>query len=50
MKAERRTLSPLQRVQLDNARSAEDEVKAILDYNIMMGNLEDPEEIEERGE
>ena len=50
MKAERRTLSPLQRAQLDNTRSAEDEVKAILDYNIMMGNLEDPEEIEERGE
>lgn len=34
----------------ENARAEAAEVKAVTDYNIMMGNLEDPSEEEEEEE
>jgi len=32
---------------LENAQAAEMKMKAIFDYNVMMGNLEDPDEEED---
>lgn len=34
----------------ENARALAEEMKAVQDYNIMMGNLEDPSEDEEETE
>lgn len=43
--------SILERHKTDNAREVAEGVKAVTDYNIMMGNLEDPsEDIEESEE
>lgn len=35
---------------LENAQAAELRMKAIFDYNVMMGNLEDPDEEDEEDE
>lgn len=40
----------LERHQNENARAMAEETKAITDYNIMMGNLEDPAAEEESEE
>ena len=37
----------LERHQNENSRAAAAELKAVTDYNIMMGNLEDPTEEED---
>jgi len=37
----------LERHRTDNAREIAENVKAVQDYNIMMGNLEDPSEGDE---
>lgn len=42
--------SILDRHKTDNAREIAEGVKAVTDYNIMMGNLEDPAEGEEMEE
>ena len=42
--------SILERHKTDNAREVADGVKAVTDYNIMMGNLEDPSEGDEMEE
>ena len=47
MKIERRTVSPFDRIQDEIAREHIENIQAIQDYNIMMGNLEDPNEEEE---
>lgn len=46
MRAER-TLSPYERILEENARADVADMRAIQEYNIMMGNLEDPSEEEE---
>ena len=43
----RRGLSPRERIELDNLRAENAELKAMTDYNVMMGNIEDPAEDEE---
>ena len=50
MIAYRRSESPYDRVIDEIAREKIGEVKAVTDYNLMMGNLEDPAEDEEEGE
>ncbi len=41
----------LERHQNENTRAMAEEMKAVQDYNIMMGNLEDPaEDVEMEGE
>lgn len=50
MKAIRYSEKPYERILDENARSAVAELKAVQDYNIMMGNLEDPEEEGEEDE
>ena len=47
MKATKRTKSPYERAMEENERASVEEMKAVQDYNIMMGNLEDPAEEEE---
>lgn len=47
MKLIRFTGSLRERHEAENARAAAEELKAMVDYNIMMGNLEDPKEEEE---
>lgn len=47
MRAYKRSMSPYDRAIDDITREHVEEVKAITDYNIMMGNLEDPTEEEE---
>ena len=42
MKAERRTVSPYERIQAENTRANVEDMKAVQDYNIMVGILEDP--------
>lgn len=46
MKADR-TLSPYERKLAENARAAVEDLKAVQEYNIMMGYIEDPSEEEE---
>ena len=41
------TSTILDRHLAENARATAEDVKAVQDYNIMMGNLEDPSEEEE---
>lgn len=43
----KRGLSPRERAELDNLRAESENTKALQDYNIMMGNIEDPSEDEE---
>lgn len=40
----------LERHQNENARAKTEDMKSVQDYNIMMGNLEDPNEEEETNE
>lgn len=47
MKARKRTRSPYERAIEENEAAKLEEVKAVQDYNIMMGILEDPSEEEE---
>ena len=47
MKAQKRTKSPYERAIEENEMAKLEEVKAVQDYNIMMGILEDPSEEEE---
>jgi len=47
MKIERATMSIAEKAMLENAIAKEEENKAMIDYNIMMGNLEDPSDEEE---
>ena len=47
MKGERRNQSPYERIMDEIAREELAQLKAVQDYNIMMGILEDPEEGEE---
>lgn len=42
----KRGLSPRERAELDNLRAESENTRALQDYNIMMGNLEDPSEEE----
>ena len=42
-----RTESPFDKKVKENAIAEAEQVKAVQDYNIMMGNLEDPEAEEE---
>lgn len=49
-KMQRRTLSPYERAVEDNAKAAAAHVRAVTDYNVMMGVLEDPAEDEEEEE
>lgn len=44
----KRGLSPRERSDLDNLRAENEQLKAMTDYNVMMGNIEDP--AEEEGE
>lgn len=44
-----RTESPFDKKVKENAIAEAEQVKAVQDYNIMMGNLEDPEAEEEEG-
>ncbi len=37
-----RTLTPAERSDLENALAVSEKQKAITDYNVMMGNIEDP--------
>lgn len=50
MRAEKRILSPYERALEENARAAVEDLKAVQEYNIMMGNLEDPSVEEEESE
>lgn len=50
MKAIRYSETPYERILDENARAVVAELKAVQDYNIMMGNLEDPEEEGEEDE
>ena len=43
-------MSPYERAMADMAKAAAARVKAVTDYNIMMGVLEDPAEEEETNE
>ena len=45
-----RTESPYEKKVKENAIAEAAQTKAVQDYNIMMGNLEDPSEDEEEGE
>lgn len=47
MKVDPRSLTILQKQILDILLSKTEETKAIQDYNIMMGNLDDPSEVED---
>ena len=47
MNAYKRNMSPYERAMDDITREHVAEVKAVMDYNIMMGNLEDPAEEED---
>ena len=47
MKGYRRTISPYDRLIDEIAREQIGELKAVTDYNIMMGTLEDPAEEED---
>lgn len=44
------TLTPYERILEENARAALEDLRAVQEYNIMMGNLEDPSEEEEEDE
>ena len=46
MKIVRQISSIFERHLTENARAEAAEVKAVMDYNIMMGNIEDPSEEE----
>ena len=50
MKPYRRSMSPYDRVIDEIAREQIGEIKAVTDYNIMMGTLEDPAAEEEEEE
>ena len=50
MKFMKSKMSPAERAQLENAIAANRKQAATIDYNIMMGNLEDPEEMKEEEE
>lgn len=50
MRTIKRNMSPYDRVMDDITREHVEEAKAVVDYNIMMGNLEDPAEEEEEEE
>lgn len=41
------TMTAAEKAMLENAIAKEEENKATIDYNIMMGNLEDPSDEEE---
>lgn len=41
------TMTVAEKAMLENAIAKEEENKATIDYNIMMGNLEDPSDEEE---
>lgn len=45
-----KTMSPYERAMTDMAKAAAAHVKAVTDYNIMMGVLDDPAEEEETDE
>lgn len=47
MKAQKRTKSPYEKAMEELEKEKVEEMKAVQDYNIMMGNLEDPAEEEE---
>ena len=47
MRAYRRNISPYERIIDEIAREQIEKVKAVTDYNIMMGVLDDPSEEEE---
>ena len=47
MRTERLAISPEQQAEQEYAEALAAKSKAVQDYNIMMGNLEDPEEEEE---
>ena len=47
MKISKRERSPYEIIIEENARAAIEDLKAVQEYNIMMGNLEDPSEEEE---
>ena len=47
MRTERLAVSPEQQAEQEYAEALTVKSKAVQDYNIMMGNLEDPEEEEE---
>ena len=46
----RRNETPYERAVRENAQAAAVKAAAVQDYNIMMGNLEDPEEEDEEDE
>lgn len=45
---ERNRMNLKDRAALENAQAAEMQMKAIFDYNIMMGNIEDPDAEEDK--
>lgn len=49
-KVQTKTLTPYERAVEDAARAAAAHVRAVTDYNIMMGVLEDPADEEETDE
>ena len=49
MRIERLAMTPEQQAEQERAEALAAESKAVQDYNIMMGNLEDPSEDEEEG-
>lgn len=44
------TMNLRDRADQENMEARDAQMQALQDYNIMMGNLEDPEEAEEEGE
>lgn len=50
MRIEKLAITPEQQAEQENAEALAAKNKAVQDYNIMLGNLEDPEEEEEEEE
>ena len=50
MRIEKLSMTPQQQAEKENAEAHAANTKAVQDYNIMMGNLEDPSEGDEEEE
>ncbi len=50
MRIEKLSMTPQQQAEKENAEALTANTKAVQDYNIMMGNLEDPSEGDEEEE
>ena len=50
MLVRKETMNLNDRALYENEAAKSEHMRAVQDYNIMMGNLEDPEETEEEGE